>query len=442
MKSRVSPKEADNIIKALEGGIVPRRGIQHLLVGRNEEVQEIISILDSIAQGGSDIRFWVGDFGSGKSFMLGTIESIAVQKNFVVSTVDLTPTRRFYASDGKARALYSEIIDNIVVQTSQDGNAINTILEEWINRIIMNISKRDNIPMNELLMIENKKIVGNEILNVTSSFNSVGLSYELGQAIAKYYEGIVKNNKVLKLKALRWIRGDIDTKTESKRELGIERIINDDNWYDAIKNLAELFLDIGYSGFVVNFDEAVNLYKLPMAQTRERNYERILNIYNECKSNAARGLFVNFGATRKTVFDENRGMASYGALKGRLGTEEGMDSKLLNTNRTVLPLKPLSVEEIYTLLENLNDIYNVHYRKNISMTTEHIKMYMEEQLNRPGSAEFLTPRAVIKDYLEILDLIRQNPDESIENIIYEKFGRESMPVTKDKANKDDEIEVL
>lgn len=442
MKSRVSPKEADNIIKALEGGIVPRRGIQHLLVGRNEEVQEIISILDSIAQGGSDIRFWVGDFGSGKSFMLGTIESIAVQKNFVVSTVDLTPTRRFYASDGKARALYSEIIDNIVVQTSQDGNAINTILEEWINRIIMNISKRDNIPTNELLMIENKEIVENEILNVTSSFNSVGLSYELGQAIAKYYEGIVKDNKVLKLKALRWIRGDIDTKTESKRELGIERIINDDNWYDAIKNLAELFSDIGYSGFVVNFDEAVNLYKLPMAQTRERNYERILNIYNECKSNAARGLFVNFGATRKTVFDENRGMASYGALKGRLGTEDSMDSKFLNTNRTVLPLKPLSVEEIYTLLENLNDIYNVHYRKNISMTTEHIKMYMEEQLNRPGSAEFLTPRAVIKDYLEILDLIRQNPDESIENIIYEKFGRESMPVTKDKANKDDEIEVL
>lgn len=442
MKSRVSPKEADNIIKALEGGIVPRRGIQHLLVGRNEEVQEIISILDSIAQGGSDIRFWVGDFGSGKSFMLGTIESIAVQKNFVVSTVDLTPTRRFYASDGKARALYSEIVDNIVVQTSQDGNAINTILEEWINRIIMNISKRDNIPVSELLMIENKKIVENEILNVTSSFNSVGLSYELGQAIAKYYEGIVKDNKVLKLKALRWIRGDMDTKTESKRELGIERIINDDNWYDAIKNLAELFSDIGYSGFVVNFDEAVNLYKLPMAQTRERNYERILNIYNECKSNAARGLFVNFGATRKTVFDENRGMASYGALKGRLGTEDSMDSKFLNTNRTVLPLKPLSVEEIYTLLENLNDIYNVHYKENISMTTEHIKMYMEEQLNRPGSAEFLTPRAVIKDYLEILDLIRQNPDESIENIMYEKFGRKSVPVTKDEANKDDEIEVL
>lgn len=442
MKNRVNPKEADNIIRALEAGVVPRRGIQHLLVGRNEEVQEVISILDSIIAGGSDIRFWVGDFGSGKSFMLRTIESIAVQKNFVVSTVDLTPTRRFYASDGKARALYSAIIDNIVVQTSQAGNAIDTILEEWINEIIMDVAKKYNISMAELLTRGNKELIEKEILDITSSFNSVGLSYELGQAIAKYYEGTIEDNKVLRLKALRWIRGDIDTKTEAKRELGIEKIINDDNWYDAIKNLAELFSDIGYSGFVINFDEAVNLYKLPMARTRERNYERILNIFNECKSNAARGLYVNFGATRKTVFDENRGMSSYGALKGRLGTEDGMDFKLVNTNRTVLPLKPLSVEEIYTLLENLNNIYNVYYREDIVMPKEYIKMYMEEQLNRPGADEFLTPRAVIKDYLEILDLIRQNPEESIRNVIHIKFGREPMPVTKDEADKDDEIEVI
>ena len=442
MKHRVNPKEASNIIKALEGGIVPQRGIQHLLVGRNEEVQEIISILDSITNGESDMRFWVGDFGSGKSFMLRTIESIAVQKNFVVSTVDLTPTRRFYASDGKARALYSEIVDNIIVQTSQDGNAINTILEEWINSIIMKISKKDNISMQELMTKDKKGIIENEILNITSSFKSVGLSYELGQAISKYYEGIVEDNRVLKLKALRWIRGDIDTKTESKRELGIERIINDDNWYDAIKNLAELFSSIGYSGFVVNFDEAVNLYKLPMSQTRERNYERILNIFNECKSNTAKGLFINFGTTRKTIFDENRGMSSYGALKGRLGAEDSMDSNLINTNRTVLPLKPLSVEEIYTLLENLNNIYNVFHKDNINLSIDNIKMYMEEQLNRPGAAEFLTPREVIKDYLEILDLIRQNPGENIDNIIYGKFGKEPVPVMKDKANTDDEIEVL
>lgn len=71
----------------------------------------------------------------------------------------------------------------------------------------MDISKKNNIPVNQLFMMENKDIVENEILNITSSFNSVGLSYELGQAIAKYYEGIVKDKRALRLKALRWIRG-------------------------------------------------------------------------------------------------------------------------------------------------------------------------------------------------------------------------------------------
>lgn len=442
MNNRINPKEADNIIKALEAGVVPRRGIQHLLVGRHKEVEEVILILDNIKQGESDIRFWVGDFGSGKSFMMRTIESLAVQKNFAVSTIDLTPTRRFYASDGKAQSLYNEIVDNIIIQTSQDGNAIKTIIEEWINSIITSVSERDKIPASQLLVKENKGIIEKEILNITSSFKSVGLSYELGQAISKYYEGLMEDNQVLKLKALRWIRGDISTKTESKNELGIKRIINDDNWYEAIKNLAELFSDIGYSGFVINFDEAVNLYKLPMSQTRERNYEKILNIFNECKSNTARGLFVNFGATRKTIFDERRGMSSYGALKGRLGNESSLDSKLINTNKTVLPLKPLTTEEIYTLLENLKNIYNIHYRLDIDMTMENIKLYMEEQLNRPGALEFLTPRAVIKDFLEILDMIRQNPDVETETIIYEKFGKELIPVSKDLSNTEDDIEVL
>ncbi len=442
MISEISPKIAENIIKTLEAGIVPKKGIQYLLVGRNDEVHEIISILDRVSEGESDIRFWVGDFGSGKSFILRTIESLALQKKFVVSTVDLTPARKFYASDGKSKALYSEIIDNIVIQTSQNGNTINIILEEWINKVLVDVAKKENIAIVELMKLENKDLIENEIINITSSFYSVGLSYEFGQAICKYFEGIVSKNNVLKLKALRWIRGDIETKTESKKELGITKIIDDHNWYEAIKNLGELFFNIGYSGFVINFDEVVNLYKLPLSLMREKNYEKILNIFNECKSNEARGLFINFGATRKTIFDENRGMSSYGALKSRFGSEESMDIKLVNINRTVLSLKPLTEEDIFTLLENLVNIYNIHHKKNIDFLMEDIKIYMEEQLNRPGADEFLTPRAVIKDFLEILDLVRQNENENPRAIIYNKFGKNLEPIKKDEDNIDDDIEVL
>ncbi|MGX7013924.1 ATP-binding protein [Vagococcus silagei] len=442
MKNKVNKKEAVTIISALESGVVPVKGIRHLLVGRNDEVNEVVRTLERIEEGESDIRFWVGDFGSGKSFMLRTIESIALQKNFVVSTVDLTPTRRFVASDGKARALYTEIIDNLMIQTSQNGNALKTIIEEWIHKLASEMASEENVSINKILTPKYQRNIENKIIAVSSSFSSVGLSFELGSSVIKYYEGFITGDQILMLNALRWIRGDIETKTEAKKTLGINKIINDDNWFDAIKNLSELFSSLGYAGFVLNFDESVNLYKLPMRQTRERNYEKILNIYNECKSNQIKHLFVNFGATRKTVFDDDRGMASYGALKTRLGDEHSMDSQFVNTNRTVLPLKPLSNEDIFTLLNQLVVIYNTDQNESIDLSLEHISLYMEEQLNRPGADEFLTPRAVIKDFIEILAIIKQNPTVEISMIILQKFGKNSLPVEKDDDNLDDDIEVF
>ncbi len=441
MANRINPKEASVIIKSLEAGVVPNMGVQHLLVGRNNEVEEVIKILDNVADGESDIRFWVGDFGSGKSFMLATIEQIALQKNFVVSTLDLNPSRRFYATDRKAVALYTEVIDNIKTKTLKSGNVLSSIIEEWLNQIFSRVSEKLNVEISEILEGNYQKEVTNEILNIIGDFSAVGLSFEFGQSIVKFYEGFINDNRLQKTNAIRWLRGDITTKAEAKKILGINQIINDDNWFDALKNMSELFLGIGYSGFVVNFDEAVNLYKIPQSVTRERNYERILNIYNEAKSNVAKGLFVNFGATRKTIFDENRGFSSYGALKGRLGSEDSMDNKLVNTNRTVLGLKPLSNEEIYTLLENLVNVYNVHYKESIAINESEIITYMEGQLNRPGADEFLTPRAVIKDFIEILDLKRQNPNVELIDIISERF-KDVLALSKDPDDIDDEIEII
>ena len=441
MENRINPKKAQVIIKSLEGGVVPSIGVEHLLVGRNKEVEEVIRILENISGGESDIRFWVGDFGSGKSFILATIEQIALKKNFVVSTLDLNPSRRFYATDRKAVALYTEIIDNIKTRTTKSGNVLDTIIEQWLIQIFDKLANDLSVDKSKILEGEYSKYVENEILDTIGNFNAVGLSYEFGQAIIKYYEGFVNDNRSMRTNAIRWLRADITTKTESKKILGINKIINDDNWFDALKNMSELFLEISYSGFVVNFDEAVNLYKIPQSITRQRNYERILNIYNETKSNLARGLFINFGATRKTIFDENRGLSSYGALKSRLGSQESMDLKLTNTNRTVLGLKPLTNEEIYTLLENLVNIYNVNYKEAISISHEQIVSYMQGQLNRPGAYEFLTPRAVIKDFLEILDIKRQNPNLEISEIIASKF-EDILAINKDPENLDDEIEII
>lgn len=440
MDIKIKPKEAASIIKALEGGVVPEKGLAHLQVGRSREVDEVLRVLNGVIDGESDLKFWVGDFGTGKSFMLRTIEIFALNMDFIVSTVDLNPERRFYASDGKAKALYTEIITRLASKTSGDGNTLKMILEKWILSIIREISSETGLSSKEIMSKENQGLVKERILKKTSEFYSKGMAFELGQAAGKYFEGMANGNSELSVQALRWIMGEIDTKTESRTVLGIRDTITDDNWFLMIKNLAELFKTMGYSGFVINFDEMVNIYKLPMAATRERNYEKILNIYNECKTNVAKYLLINFGATRKTVYDERRGMSGYGALKGRLGTDVIYSEGIVNSMKTVMDLKPLSPEEIYTLLERLWKVYEAFYKTTIPLTHGDIEYYMVEQLNRPGAREFLTPRAVIKDFIEILDLSRQNPDRTIRELTGMKLGV-NTEVKKDSDDLDD-IEIL
>lgn len=441
--AQLKPKESASIINALEHRVVPRLGIQHLLVGRSKETDEIIRLLRAVADGNSEVKFWIGDFGGGKSFMLQLIETLALKSNFVVSTVDFTPVNRLYASDGKARALYSEIISKLITQTDQDGNALPTILDQWIELLMSEVVTELQIDFDALSSSENLHHVTSKIIDTTKKFNSTG-GFEFGQAIAKYYEGYANGDSTLQESALRWLRGGYTAKTDSTRDLGIREIITDNNYYDMIKNFAELFIAAGYQGFVINLDEAINLYKIPMTQTRNSNYEQILRIYNDCTyEGRVKGLLVNFGGTRKFLEDERRGLFSYEALKSRLVVRKLNNSDLVDLAQPVTYLRPLSEEDIFTLLSKLKTIFEQHYSVKIPCDDTHITRYMEAQLNRPGSQEFLTPRQVISDFLQILNLARQNTNVSVDVLLDKMFGENKDGIAKDVDDHDDDgIEVL
>lgn len=437
--AQLKAKESSSIITALQGGVVPHKGIQHLLVGRAKETDAIIQSLKNVESGNSEVRFWIGDFGSGKSFMLQLIESLALQRNFVVSTVDFTPVNRLYSSDGKARALYSEIITRLITQTSQNGNALATILDQWIEALMGEVSSEQQIDFDSLTDEVHRQAVSKKIIDTTRQFTSSG-TYEFGQAIAKYFEGYASENTNLQECALRWLKGQYTAKTDSLRELGIREIITDDNYYDMLKNFAELFMSAGYQGFVINLDEAINLYKIAQSQTREKNYERILSIYNDCLQGRAKSMLVNFGGTRRFLEDERRGLFSYDALKGRLSFGKFEESHLIDLSQPVIYLKPLDQEDIFTLLSKLKIVFEQHYSVSILVTRDHITRFMEGELNRPGAAEFLTPRQVIRDFLQVLNISRQNSSASVDEILDTMFG-ENTTVTRD-ADDHDDIEVL
>jgi len=408
MIENIKPKEATAIINSLLGGVVPRIGVQHITVGRSEEIEAFLKALEDVKNGHSMVKFWIGDYGSGKSFILHLLNTVALKQKFVVATADFTPDNRLYSNDGKATVLYSTIMDNIAIQTKPEGGALSTLLEKWIEQVITNTASENNISLADIRTEKYFKLILDNIIKTVNELTDVG-SFDLGVVIIKYYEGFINGDELLRRNALKWLKGEYTTKTEARQDLGIREIINDQNYYDMLKNLSKLFVSIGYNGFMINLDEAINLYKISTSVIREKNYEKILTIYNDCFQGKVSNLFINFAGTKEFLENERRGLFSYQALKSRLETNKFETIEIRDFAQPVIRLMPLDNNEIFVLLKKLKEVFDINYKINIDINDNDILLFMEEIFNKPGANEFLTPREVIRDFLNILSIFRQNP---------------------------------
>lgn len=409
MIDNIKPKEATAIINSLLGGVVPRIGVQHITVGRSEEVNAFIKALEDVKSGHSMVKFWIGDFGSGKSFMLHLLNTVALKQKFVVTTADFTPDNRLYSNDGKATVLYSAIMDNVAIQTKPEGGALATLLEKWIEQIVTKTAEENKITLSEIRNEQYLKHIQDNIMKTINELTDVG-GFDFGLVVIKYYEGYIKDDEQLRRNALKWLKGEYRTKTEARQDLGVREIINDLNFYDMLKNFSRLFVSMGYNGFMINLDEAINLYKISTSVMREKNYEKILTIYNDCFQGKVSNLFINFAGTRDFLENERRGLFSYQALKSRLETNKFETAEIRDFSQPVIRLLPLDHNEVFVLLKKLKAVFDFNYKIQIDITDEEIQLFMEEMFNKPGANEFLTPREVIRDFLNILSIIRQNPE--------------------------------
>ncbi len=408
MLNKIKAKEATAIVNSLIGGVVPKIGVQHITVGRSDEINAIVEALEDVKNGHSMVKFWIGDFGSGKSFMLHLLNTVALKQKFVVANADFTPDNRLYSNDGKALALYSAIMDNISIQTKPAGGALPTLLEKWIEQIITQTATENNLSLAAIREEQYLTLIQDNIIKTINEVTEVG-GFDFGTVILKYYEGYINDDDFQRRNALKWLKGEYKTKTEARQELGVRGIVNDSNYYDMLKNFCKLFVSMGYSGFIINLDEAINLYKISTSTMRAKNYEKVLTIYNDCFQGKVSHLFFNFAGTKESLENQRRGLFSYDALKTRLQTNKFETATVRDFAQPVIKLLPLDHNEIFVLLKKLKAIFDFNYKTTIAISDSEIQAFMEELFNKPGASEFLTPREVIRDFLNIMNLLRQNP---------------------------------
>lgn len=433
-KRRVPKRIAQTVLNSLKGGVVPRIGLPYITVGRKAEIEALLHDVDVIQEGGASFRFIVGRYGSGKSFLLQTIRNYVMDKNFVVVDGDLSPERRLQGSKGQGLATYRELIQNLSTKTRPEGGALTLILDRWINSVQMQVSQETGLNNDDPKF---EQAVDQKIYGVISSLNELVHGFDFAKLLNMYYHAYMSGDDETKAKVVKWFRGEYSHKTEAKKELGVDIIISDSDWYEYLKLFATFFRQAGYAGLMIMIDELVNIYKIPNVISRQYNYEKILTMYNDTLQGKAKYLGIIMCGTPQAIEDRRRGVYSYEALRSRLATGKFAQAGARDMYAPVIKLEPLTAEEMLVLTEKLADMHAGLYGYERTITDDDLVQFIKIEYARVGADTNITPREIIRDFIELLDIVWQNPQTDIQTLLNsDQFSYAKSEAVSDNQEKD------
>lgn len=429
-QTKVPKRIARTVLNSLKGGVVPRIGLPYVTVGRKSEIEALLYDVDIISEGGASFRFIVGRYGSGKSFLIQTIRNYVMDKGFIVADADLSPERRLQGTRGQGLATYRELIGNLATKTRPEGGALTLILERWISSVQAQAVQETGLQPGDPAL---SAAVDRKIVTVTSQISELVHGFEFATLLSKYYHAYIEQDDETRMKVIRWFRGEYAVKREAKEALGVNIIITDDDWYDYLKLFAVFFRLAGYAGMLIMIDELVNIYKIPNSITRQYNYEKMLTMYNDTLQGKAKYLGIIMGATPQAVEDRRRGVYSYEALRSRLAEGKFSRPGARDMLAPVIRLEPLTAAEMLVLCDKLAAMHAGLYGYSQSVTDEDLAEFIKIEFSRVGADSNITPREVIRDFIEVLDLMYQHPEMKLADLL----ASDAFTYTKSEAVSDD-----
>lgn len=397
--AKIREKDKTAILNALAGGVTPRQGIQHIQVGRKDEVEAIIKDLEHVEQGGGAFRAIVASYGSGKTFFLTLAKTVAEKRNFVTITTDFAPDRRLYSTSGFALNLYRAEIRSLSTPLHPEGGALEEILDAIDQKVLSGESS-------EFL---------NEIRRLPYGYDAVTVCNKWHQANNPITEKEKRDAFFLKDACLRWFSAEATQ--ENKKQLQVRSLISDDGCWDMLKTIAMLCKFAGYSGLLVELDEAVNLFRISNTQSREKNLEALLRILNECLQGDAKYVDVIL-ASAPEILDPRRGAFSYAALKTRLASSEyAGKSEGVDVSGPMINLLPLTIEDQLVLLSNITNVFALGNPDAYLATQDQMRQFLEVQYTTLGSEENKTPRDITRAWVMLLRMLEEDSSLSFDDVV-------------------------
>ena len=121
--------------------------------------------------------------------------------------------------------------------------------------------------------------------------------------------------------------------------------------------------------------------------------------------------------TPEAIEDTRRGVFSYEALRSRLEDSRFANDEIRDLLAPIIRLSPLTSEETFVLIEKIAFIHSDLYEYDLKVTADDMMYFIKVEYERLGASKNLTVREVIRDFIEILNILYQHPEKTFHDIL-------------------------
>ena len=437
---RVPKRVAAVILNSLKGGVVPRIGLPYITVGREAEIRALLTDLSLIADGGCELPLPRGPLrqrqelpapndshtrhgrglrsrGCGRSRRSAACRAGRARASPPTASSSATSPPRLVPRAGRSASC--SIDGSPPRYPPRQPTAGYPARPPVLHR--MQPPPAQTLPRpqsGDRCRASAHGRAADEVLNQTlAPLEELVHGFDFTRMLRAYRSASIEGDDERKSYVLKWLRGEYRTKTEARAELGCSTIIGDDDWYDYVKLFAAFLTGAGYKGLLVLIDELVNLFKIPTASRASTTTRRS----SPCTTTRCRARHATWGSSWAARRSPSRtaGAASFptrrcarASRRGRFAAE-GMRDMLA----PIIHLHPLTYEELLVLIEKLQQIHAGYFGYEARLSEGNLVQFLQIEFGRVGADTHLTPREVIRDFIELLDIAFQNPDTPVASIL-------------------------
>lgn len=309
-----------------------------------------------IKEGGSKIKFVTGKKGSGKSFFLSSLQTLAKKNNYKVVNFS---AKKVWLYD------FKDIYLEILKQTDLEN-----ILSSCADRIITNLNEDPSLIPNNLKFLDYlsskgalnplmRRAIYDELktmfLDNPLLDNNFAIACSLLTGNILGFPSLEDANKEL---LLGWLNGDPLVRPTSLRALGLScNKISKLNARHMLRSLVRIICLAGYSGLLVCIDDLDILQNKSGLEEihytkmrRDDTFESIRQLIDDIDS-LSNTMFV-FGFEQELLHDERSGLKSYQALWMRIQNE-------INTTRFNKFADIINLDDFILQEYSANDLVNL-----------------------------------------------------------------------------------